>query len=63
MLFVLLGVSKLDHNRGGAPLHREAVVHRLDGDHRDLSVGERDEGAAWKFVVFIRDCYFTLADT
>merc|ERR1711962_65985 len=37
LLFVFLCVRKLDHNRGGAPLHREAVVHRLDGDHRDLS--------------------------
>ena len=36
LLFVLLGVCKLDHYRGGAPLHRDAVVHRLDRNHRNL---------------------------
>ena len=36
LLFVLLGVCKLDHYRRGAPLHRDAVVHRLDRNHRNL---------------------------
>ena len=36
LLFVLLCVSKLDHYGGRAPLHCDAVVHRLDRNHRNL---------------------------
>ena len=39
LLFVLLRVSKLDHDGGRAPLHCDAVVHRLDCNHRNLEKG------------------------
>ena len=39
LLFVLLRVCKLDHDGGGAPLHCDAVVHRLDRNHRNLEIG------------------------
>ena len=46
MLFVLLSVRELDHQGAAAPLHGEAVVHGLDGEDGDLSVGEGDKCTA-----------------
>ena len=46
MLLVLLGVSELHHQGAAAPLHSQAVVHRLDGQDCDLPIGEGDKGTA-----------------
>ena len=50
MLLVLLCVGELDHEGGAAALHGQAVVHRLDGKDRNLSVGEGNEGATCNFI-------------
>ena len=50
LLLVLLGVRELDHQGRAAALHGQAVVHRLDGEDRNLSVGEGNEGATCNFI-------------
>ena len=46
VLLVLLRVRELHHQGAAAPLHGQAVVHSLDGEDCDLSVGEGDKGTA-----------------
>ena len=50
LLLVLLGVRELDHQGRAAALHGQAVVHRVDGEDRNLSVGEGNEGATCNFI-------------
>ena len=50
LLLVLLGVRELDHQGRAAALHGQAVVHRLDGKDRNLSIGEGNEGATCNFI-------------
>ena len=50
LLLVLLGVRELDHQGRAAALHGQAVVHRLDGKDRNLSVSEGNECATCNFI-------------